>query len=93
MATPLMPDSRSKLGSSVTCTVSINNRSVCVHDSVWKRCKVSLERGIFDSWCECWTLGEQEGYTVPDFFRQIETAWRKLNNITTPRNPDEGKWE
>ena len=27
---------------SVTCTVSINNKAVCVHDDVWKRCKVSL---------------------------------------------------
>ena len=28
---------------SVTCTVSINNKAVCVHDDVWKRCKVSLD--------------------------------------------------
>jgi len=69
--------------------VSINNKNVCVHDSVWKRCKVSLECGTFDGLCECWNLGEQEGYTVPDFVRQIETAWRKLNNITAPKNPDE----
>jgi len=31
----------SKLGCRVSCTVTINNRNVCVHDNVWKRCKVS----------------------------------------------------
>ena len=43
MATPLMLGLRSKLSYRVTCTVSINNKNVCVHDSIWKRCKVSPE--------------------------------------------------
>jgi len=57
-----------------SCTVSINNEAVCVHDdTVWKRCK--------------------GGYTVPDFVRQVETAWKKLNNITTPKRPGKDEWE
>jgi len=32
-----------KAGSRVSCTVSVNNKVVCVHDNIWKRCKVSLE--------------------------------------------------
>lgn len=36
----------SKLSCRVSCTVSINNRNVCVHDNIWKRCKVSLESSI-----------------------------------------------
>ena len=36
---------------------------------------------------------QQEGYTVPDFVRQIETAWRKLNNITPPKNPGKDGWD
>jgi hypothetical protein len=51
--------------------------------------------GAFDNWYRCWTFEKQEGYTVPDFVRQIETAWKKLNNITTPKKPGKGKdeWE
>jgi hypothetical protein len=55
--------------------------------------EVQGESGIFDSWRGCWMLEKQEGYTVPDFVRQIETAWRKLNNITTPKKPGEDEWE
>lgn len=36
----------SKIGYRVSCTVSINNKAVCVHDNVWKRCKVSPELSI-----------------------------------------------
>lgn len=37
--------------------------------------------------------GEQEGYTVPDFVRQIKTAWKKLNNLPTSAEPDEDERE
>jgi hypothetical protein len=36
-----------------------------------------------------WTLGKQQGYTVPDFVRQIEAAWKKLNNIEIPKKSGE----
>ena len=46
MATLSVVDSHSKLDSRVSCTVSINNKVACVHDNVWKRCKVGLEFSI-----------------------------------------------
>lgn len=55
--------------------------------------EVQGEPGTSDGWCECWTLEKQEGYTVPDFVRQIETAWKKLNNINPPKNPGKGRWD
>ena len=39
----LISNLSSKLSCRVSCTVTINHRSVCVHDNIWKRCKVSLE--------------------------------------------------
>lgn len=75
---------------SVTCTVSINNKAVCVHDLEWKRCKVSLESLKL---CQYWIPEKQEGYTVPDFVRQIKTAWKKLNNITSSTGPEEDERE
>ena len=60
--------------------MSINNKAVCVReDSEWKRCKVRLGYHIAGV---CWTIKEQEGYTVPDFVHQVETAWKELNNIS-----------
>jgi len=47
--------------------------------------KMQGEIGIFHCWCNCWILEKQEGYTVPDFVRQIKVTWKKLNNITTPK--------
>ena len=46
MVTLSVVNSHSKLGLRVSCTVSINNKVVCVHDSIWKRCKVGLEFSI-----------------------------------------------
>jgi len=55
--------------------------------------KVQGGLGIFDCWRKCWILEKQEGYTVPDFVRQIKTTWKKLNNITTPKKLGEDGWE
>jgi hypothetical protein len=55
--------------------------------------EVQGEFGILDDRRRCWTLEKQEGYTVPDFVRQIKTAWNKLNNITTPKKPGKDEWE
>ena len=49
-STSLVADLCSKLSSRVSCTVSINNKVACVHDNIWKRCKVSLGFSMADEY-------------------------------------------
>ncbi|KAF9651163.1 hypothetical protein BDM02DRAFT_3178974 [Thelephora ganbajun] len=53
-------------------------------------CTVSINKRVVCVHDNIWKWCK-EGYTVPDFVRQIKAAWKKLNNITTPEDPDE--WE
>lgn len=55
--------------------------------------EVQGESEVSEVLCQCWIPEKQEGYTVPDFVRQIRAAWKKLNNITTPEEPEEEEWE